>query len=583
MALPAVWWPPHAGALSGEAPRAWTAASGERGVSRRSIDALAVAALLALFAAVHLLWDDPWGADLLPAPDAMEYAAIAESWLTHGLPGIELSDGALYPPRYALGYPAALALWRAITGGGQTSALVLNLLLSAVAVALIYSVGRHLAGREGAFAAAVLATLSFKLADLAELAMTEPLAMIIALAITGIAVARARSGGPWSAIAIGALAGYLCAIRLTHVITLAYLLPVALILRRRGRWADFKWGLVGFAPWVIAIALCQRWLNGSIERQGYDLWAPYATALGQGWSWRYLVSPPPVGIPGIVDLRLLPHWQTYPPMLLGLPLPGIGCIFYGWPLAVGIVWAMITERSRLRRRWAWAVLGGLGVYLVVWSLYYFWAPRFFAPLIPLALLLGCRAIAPRWRDRWSVANLVRIALLAIALWIQISTLVHYIGLQRPWTLSERQALIALDEVLPAESLVIIDAYVTLARSELEGDDRPRRVMSWAIDGRDQLLFESRLYGVEALRPGDGRASALFGGNVIQTHALAEVERAWADGREVWVVLHRPTIEAGQTSARWAILEADRGILISAIDSEDMVYGAWRWETESEGL
>ncbi|MBN1475775.1 glycosyltransferase family 39 protein [Candidatus Sumerlaeota bacterium] len=551
-------------------------------MSRRATDALAVAALLVLFAAVHLAWDDPWGADLLPAPDAMECVAIAESWLAHGLPAIELSDGALYPPRYALGYPAALALWRAITGGGQTSALVLNQLLSAVVIAMIYLVGRHLAGREGAFAAAVLATLSFKMADLAELAMTEPLAMVIVLAITGIAVARAGSGGRPSAIAIGALAGFLCTIRLTHVITLAYLLPMALLLRRRGIWADFKWGLVGFAPWMVAVALSQRWLNGSIWRQGYDLWAPYATALGQGWSWRYLVSPPPVDIPGIADLRFLPHWQTYPPMLLGLPLPGIGCIFYGWPVALGIVWAVIAERSRLRRRWAWAVLGGLAVYLIVWSLYYFWASRFFAPLIPLALLLGCRAIAPRWREGLSAANLVRIALLAIALWIQISTLVHYLGLQRPWTLSERQALIALDEVIPPDAVVIIDAYATLARSELESDERPRRVLCWAIDGRDQLLFESRLFGVDSLRRGDGRASALFAGNVIQAHAQAEVERAWAEGREVWVVLHRPTIEAGETSTRWQTLEAERGTLFSAVDSEDMVHRAWRWETEAGG-
>ena len=159
------------------------------------------------------------------------------------------------------------------------------------------------------------------------------------------------------------LAGLLCALRLTHVLTLAYIVPVALALRRHGQWRDLLWGLVGFLPFVGAIAAAQSWLNGSPLRQGYDLWAPYATTIGTGWHWRFLLLEGKDAWEAGMGTRLHPHIQTHVPMLLGLVPRGLlTVIFYPWPIAVGVVWAMIEGRSgSLRRRWARIVLFALAV------------------------------------------------------------------------------------------------------------------------------------------------------------------------------------------------------------------------------
>ncbi|NUP91001.1 MAG: hypothetical protein HUU25_14470 [Candidatus Sumerlaeia bacterium] len=542
----------------------------------RGRDALAVALLVALYAAIHLVWSDPFGEDFMPAPDALEYVAAAEALLSHGLPAIALSDGALYPSRYATGFPAALAAWRGITGGGQTSALSFNWLMSALAVALTYLVGRHFAGRAGAFAAAALWTLAPRPMDMAELVLCEPLLTTLVLAATGVIVARSNAGGAVSALAVGMLCGYLCAVRLVSVLLLAYLIPLALALRRRGRPRDLAWGLAGSVPWVLLIAVLHLWLNGSPTRQGYDLWAPYATRWGEGWNWRYFLFPE---FEGRLTQNPQPHWMTYLPMLAGLPPVGFGCImFYSWPVAVGVVWRMweLRRGNRLRLRWALCLALGVAVSLAVWSMYYYWDPRFFMPLMPLVMILGCGALVPRPREGWSGANQARALLLALAFWHSTATTLFYLDHQRPWEISERRALRALAAVVPPGALIIYDGYPFFAASELGG----RRIMNWAIDGRDVILYESRSQRVTPLRPGDGRPPALFEGTALRDTALTAVQSAWEEDREVWLLLYEPAVEQWLNQERLRALE-DHPSALEPIEVEGApVLRVFRWRPDT---
>jgi 4-amino-4-deoxy-L-arabinose transferase-like glycosyltransferase len=436
---------------------------------------------------------------------------------------------------------------------------------------MIYLVGRHVAGRAGSFAAAVMWILAPRPMDIAELVVNEPFTTVLVLAVTGLAIARAGSGGRLSAFAIGALAGLLCLVRVTHVVTLVYVIPLALALQRHHRLRDFSWGLLGFAPFVALIAVFQAALDGAWWRQGYDLWAPYATAPGVGWNWRYFAL---ADWPGRLPQSLRPHWQTHPAMLLGLPPRSyVTVMFYPWPVAAGVVWTMLEERRALRRRLAWITLAAAGVTLVVWSLYYFWDPRFFMPLMPMVTLLGAAALVPRRREGWSPRNLARAGLLALALWQLVAVTEFYMRHQRPWAISERRALQTANQVIPANALVVIDGRSILARSELGS----RRVMNWAVDGGDLLLAESRQYDVPPVRPGDGRSAALFVGIEPAADALAELADAARDGRSAVVLLHRSSSDNETQRLRWTALErAQPGTRERLAMPGDPIYQAWTW-------
>jgi hypothetical protein len=359
-------------------------------------------------------------------------------------------------------------------------------------------------------------------------------------------------------------------------------------MRRHVRASDILWGLVGFLPFVVLIAVAQAWLNGSPLRQGYDLWASYATTPGQGWNLRFAFREGKEPWEAGMGTRIHPHLHTYVPMLLGLvPRGYLTLMFYPWPIAVGVVWALFeSERHPLRRRWSLILLIALGVQLAVWSLYYYWADRFFMPLMPLAILLGCAGLTPRLREGWSPRNFARGGLLLLALLQQCAATQLYLASTRPWELSERRGFEALAEHIPPDALVIVDSYHILASDVLTTESAPRRVMNFAVHGRDMLLHESRAFEVEPLRAGDGRAAALLGNDDhFDPLALAEIRSAWAEGREVWLVLPDQPLIGPADVARHAdglvrIRNQVDGTLSPVEVEGARAHEVWRWTSQS---
>ena len=198
-----------------------------------------------------------------PAPAHPEFFAI---------PFILVRDGQWFG-KFPPGWPAVLAL-----GALAGRPWLVNPLLAAACVGLVYRAGRRLYGAPtGLLAAALLAASPFFLLHAGSF-MGHVAALLWALAFLLLFAAAVSTGSRWAALGAGATLGMLLLTRpLTAVgIGLPYALWAAVaIIRDRRRARAYLPMLLGFAPFVAALLAWNRLTTGDPFRSAYELYWPF--------------------------------------------------------------------------------------------------------------------------------------------------------------------------------------------------------------------------------------------------------------------------------------------------------------------
>jgi hypothetical protein len=427
--------------------------------SRRLLVAGLVAAVVfPLALAVRWSWAAiPDGPQFRPRPDALEYAAAAQS-IAQGC-RYYLQVGPLrVRPRYPPGWPLLLAaalrlgvpgdgLWR-VTGAAGAALASLLALVAGLAVSRLRHgdsgrVAAGMAGLAGAAGAGLVVGIGWALAPLALSAgrvvlSDEPAALAAALLMLGTALAvmshqrpglssrageapaRGRAAAALGGAAFGLLAGMRpvsAALFAPAVCVLACRGWRALDRREAGRRAAAWAGGAAIVPLLI-VALLWRSHLSPWRWTGYEFWVPrWYQDIYSTFNLRYALH-------GNDELSSdVPNGWRFVKILLGSP--GLEpSAYFGlyWPALGWLAAAAFLWRHR-QRRWivavALAAATAVAAHLVLFSLYFFVSPRFMiaplmVPLLALGIVLGLGISHPLLRVRLG-ACLASLALVAAML------------------------------------------------------------------------------------------------------------------------------------------------------------------------
>jgi hypothetical protein len=396
--------PPPAGRFDG----AWTL---------RLLPVLA-AVLLALLA--RWGWASPQeGPRFFPRPDALEYAASAQAIAQTGQIFLQIGPYRVRP-RYPPGWPMLLAVAVRLGWPGDQLWRVAGIFGAALAGALALLARRAVQalapGAAGSAAvAALIAGCGWAVAPLAmaqgQVVMSdEPAAFaaVACLALTGAAWLGAGAGR--AGLAIAAAGGLACGLAagIRPVIAALLVAPLALLLAGGLRRAGLRALLPRLASWsagaalfpALTMILLARSAIPPLEWSGYRFWVPerFAT-FADTFQLRYALhgnQAMPLGSNG----EAIPHLAIAALVLGGLPkLPAHQVLGLFWPLAgwLAAPWLLRACRHRggaAARIGPWvaaALLAWTVGYVVVFSLYFFPAPRFYLGAAALCLTLFATA------------------------------------------------------------------------------------------------------------------------------------------------------------------------------------------------
>jgi 4-amino-4-deoxy-L-arabinose transferase-like glycosyltransferase len=351
----------------------------------------------------------PKGGRFYPWPDAVEYAAEAQSLARSGQVYLQIGPHRVRP-RYPPGWPLLLAPAVRLGVPGQELWRITALFGAALALLLAEAAARTTAALTGSRAAPLAAgwlagtvwALTPIAVDLGQTTLSdEPaaLAALAALALSGAALLRQGGRRPWLLAAAGGAAFGLAA-SMRAVVAALLVPPLALVLaggvqrlggrealRRSAAWALGAAVLPAITVWIMIRSGWPAW-----QWSGYSFWVPQRyDRLADTFNLRFALSPDP-SFRQEINGRPLSHLDLAGRVLLGLP--GLRVHHYLgliWPIA-GWLAAVPLWRAARRQgietgeiaRWvAPALLLWTLAHLAVFSLYFYPSSRFY--LAPLAL------------------------------------------------------------------------------------------------------------------------------------------------------------------------------------------------------
>ena len=409
---------------------------------RRSAVAATAAVLLAFALAAHV------------AVDVLERVPHVQDSVTYLFQAQTLARGRLYAPapplaatdagaafaqefllvrdgrwfgKYPPGYPAVLAV-----GVRAGAPWLVNPLLAALTVALVYALARRLGGSaypawSAALAALLLATSPFFVVMSGSL-MAHPAELLwTALFMCAWTAALAR-GASWRPAAVAGAA--LGALFLTRQFTAATVglafgggwLLVALWSggraaragRRRVAWTVVVAALAAL-PFVVALPAYQAAVTGDPRADPRLLYWPYdRVGFGPGVGEpenAFTMTPAPSSSPTAAALT----WYTDPTQPprghsparglynLGRNLDALQGDLFGWPAALAFVflWLLFLRRRATAAEWALlltALAAGVG-YVAYWASGIAYGPRYFYAALPALVILSARGVAALLADR----------------------------------------------------------------------------------------------------------------------------------------------------------------------------------------
>lgn len=424
----------------------------ERRWLREWLTIAAIVVPTALFA--RWSWfQDGQGPAFLPSPDAVEYAAAAQSIATDGTFLLQVAQHRVRP-RYPPGWPLlqAVAL-RAGTDGAdlwRVTAPFGAALACAIAGVTRAAVGAH-GNRRVALAAAIGAGLAWALSPLAATcggtAMSdEPTALACFVALAGIGAALARGqasadGGARTTRALAAMGGIAAGAALTMRAVEGLLLapPLAWLAHHAARRHGVRpvarvvaLAAFGALPPIVATMAVLAHSGVSPWRwSAYEFWAPERFGdLSVTFSWTYAWVANP-HIPAYIDVSPVSQLRAYGLTFLGLAGP-YNWMRFGtlWPLAGWGALVVLAVPALARRglgagaRSSDLAIGALAVAIwcvshwLVFGAYFYPDPRFVLGALawcPVALAVALALAANDGAHSRARAGAAIVAALVVAL------------------------------------------------------------------------------------------------------------------------------------------------------------------------
>lgn len=382
-------------------------------------------ALLVLGAALIYYYPSHDGADLIPDPDATEYAVVALN-LLHGKGLTFTVNGALYPSRYPFGFSLILSAFYLVSGQFLGHAIYVVYLSAIGSVVVVYLLMRKLTGPGPAlFAGATIFTsvlfrnwsqsvlsdhtsvLLFCLLSLCTYYLFAKKTLRILLAIAYVIVCTLMIWLRFIDIVIVfanmALLGY--AIKRKYI-DIRYTIPIVVALA------------AGLIPTFIYNAIT----FGGITETGYSYWVPsYFKNTHNALAFKYFLhSHISAGSP------FGPNYQFYTTALVGR-----GTYFPSFILVLALI-GVLTFLVRFRRysiekrmTLAFVALGWC-FYVGTYALYFWQADRFLIPAVPMVgIFVGVcfHEYFLKWFGAWrrplQPTNTLRVSLPKVGIFLRI--------------------------------------------------------------------------------------------------------------------------------------------------------------------
>jgi hypothetical protein len=515
------------------------------------------------------------GAELLPWPDGLEYAATAVN-LDRGMGPVLHFGGYSYPSRYTLGYPLILAAALPLVRWHVERLELVTIATGLGALAALYILGLRIFGRSSAFFASLILAASpvfitnstLVLSDVPTLAVAilAALAIVAATDTEDDAAAGMRCVIWWSVFAM--LAGFAIIIRPTNATMLIGLgagliaappRRITLTLRTIG-------ALAAIAAAFAIIPAWQAWQNyahlGSFAASGYVFWVPEVYgSFFKTFNAAFLAGP---------TMPRNPHGNLaiYLPMLAGLD----GLVLHGWfgetttpafylyPFAAA-AFAMIgfiawwrqpaAQLTRASRRVVFFGLGFLASILGVYALYFFNDPVFLLPASFVLFLMAGHGVmvanrplfaasSSRREHRVSLPRTVAVVALDVILALSILATVARRIEARPRESEIVPALAEIASRLPAHAIVMSNLSLQFLELYMPPPGRQFVGMhSFESDSEHSDYHLSRLYA----RRDQGWRGALpqvaFDGDHENTHTIAWLADEARAGTPVFMLLRAP--------------------------------------------
>jgi 4-amino-4-deoxy-L-arabinose transferase-like glycosyltransferase len=535
--------------------------------SFKAID-FAIVAVIVIFASILIARSgSPRGAELMPWPDGVEYAAAAVN-IDRGLGPVLHFGGYSYPSRYTEGYPLILAAAWPLVGHDVARLFLATTAMGLVAIAAIYVLALWMFGRPSAIAAAIILALSPVFLTYSTLVLSDvPTLAVTILATIALAIASAREERGASNLAawaiFGLLAGFSVMIRPTNAtIVVGLLLCLALVPPRELRAAAIA--LAAFGAAFIVPIIVQLYENavhlGSPFASGYSWWVPevYGNG-GHTFSVAYLFG---------ATMPRNPHGNVpiYVSALLGLDglLGDRGDLrFFLYPFAaamfamIGIIAALRDQSSRTSRRIVIFGVGYLAALIALYSVYMFTDVAF---ILPGAFILFAGAgygivVANRWMrpalhdaKRSTTATIVGAAVIVLDVLLAVS-LLSEAGARvaaNPASSAIAPALETLDRSLPPDALVVTNVSLQFFDLYAGGARRDVIALNYLDPGEHFTDYHlHRLFDKQASGWNGAIPAALFNfnGDTMSKSVVDSIDAALAQRKLVTLVLARPETPA----------------------------------------
>jgi 4-amino-4-deoxy-L-arabinose transferase-like glycosyltransferase len=371
--------------------------------------------------------------------------------------------------KYAPGWPAVLGL--GVLAAEGKAAWLVNPLLAALALYLVYRLGQTLYDTRAGLLAAALGLLSplFLVLSGSFLSHLASLVWLLLFSLWFVWTAQGRSR--WFAVGAGLAWGVAF---LTRSLTaVAFALPMAvyasaqIVLRRQARWRHYL--LVALGGMIMAALLpAYQWaITGDPWLNPYVLWWPY-DRIGFG---------PGIGaMPG-------GHSPFYAWINLQQDLARSGTDIFGWP---ALSWLPLLLGLAVRpRRWKdWALLAPF-VCLVIAYLFYWigsparlWGPRYYFEGFAGLWILGSAGLLKVWDWAEDRRPWVRPTLVALLVLMTVTNLAvnvpNRMGQARGFYGITRDQLRPIEEAALENALVIVYAERWLEYGAMLAEMSPMR-------------------------------------------------------------------------------------------------------------
>ncbi|MDO8434683.1 MAG: glycosyltransferase family 39 protein [Candidatus Binatus sp.] len=534
-----------------------------------AIDALVLAALLALALLLMVRSGSRRGVELMPWPDGLEYAASAVN-IDRGLGPVLHFGSYSYPSRYTEGYPLILAIAWPLTASDPARLYFATIAMGLLAIAAIYALTFRMFGRLSAALATSMLALSPVVLSYSTLVLSDVPAMAVTI-LAGLALASAsdiesrpaaRDSLAQAWAMVGILAGFAAMIRPTNAAMLAGLVLCLAMVRPAGLGLKLRHLFGAIAAFAIGFAIFPLWqmhtnvsILGSASASGYGWWVPEVYgSMGKTFSASYLFGP---------TMPRNPHGNVIVYVLTLLGLDGMmgdrgDPRFFLYPFAaaafaaIGIGATIRDLGMRTAKRVMWFGLGFLVALLAVYSVYLFTDIAF---LLPGAFVLFATAgfgivAGNRWargvlrnreRDGRSLAGAVGVIVLDVLLAISLMSVIASRLNANPTDSTMAPALEALDSTVPQNATVISNISMQFLELYLPG----RQVLGLNTADPGERFTDYHLHRLFEKRTGgwDGALPAVvFDGADITKTAMFLLVAANRAKTPVFVLLCAPESE-----------------------------------------